>query len=164
VEFATPVTIDYDSAESCRPLSEVPWASEFPPIDPRWRTETVLGLAEAIRETKDFSRLPILADALEENGCENPFVLAHCRQCEIHHRECWLVSAILMSPKSELFEDRFLPTEDWRDFPIPELPETSTWHESHPCPRWLLVCLGLICSLSVIFFVLFVVLGYSTRP
>lgn len=33
---------------------------------PEWRTETVVGLCLAMRETRDYSACPILADALQE--------------------------------------------------------------------------------------------------
>ncbi len=37
--------------------------------NPEWRTSTVVALCESMRQLQDFSALPILADALEENGC-----------------------------------------------------------------------------------------------
>ena len=42
-----------------------------PPDGPRWRTETVLALCRRMRDDKDYSVMPILADALEENGYED---------------------------------------------------------------------------------------------
>ena len=41
-------------------------------------------------------RLPaILADALQEAGCDNPDVLAHCRGPGPHVRGCWVVDLVL---------------------------------------------------------------------
>ncbi len=46
-----------------------------------WREGTVVRLAQEIYDGRHFDRLPILADALEEAGCDNAEVLAHCREC-----------------------------------------------------------------------------------
>jgi hypothetical protein len=40
-------------------------------FDPRWRTSEVTGLAAAVRSTGDYSLMPIVADALQDAGCEN---------------------------------------------------------------------------------------------
>ena len=63
--------------------------------DPGWRTTAVLGLAAAVYEERAFDRLPILADALEEAGCTDPAVLAHCRRPRGHARGCWVVDLLL---------------------------------------------------------------------
>jgi hypothetical protein len=63
--------------------------------DLHWLTPTVKQLAEAIYEDRDFDRLPILADALEEAGCFNADLLDHCRQPGPHVRGCWAVDAVL---------------------------------------------------------------------
>ena len=41
------------------------------------------------------SRLPILADALEEAGCTDADMLAHCRGPGPHVRGCWVVDLVL---------------------------------------------------------------------
>jgi hypothetical protein len=71
-----------------RPVS----ATEF-----SWRTSTVLALAQAIYTDRAFDRLPILADALEDAGCDNADILNHCRQPSPteHVRGCWVVDLIL---------------------------------------------------------------------
>ena len=51
--------------------------------------------AQAIYDDRDFDRLPILADALEEAGCTNADILAHCRQPGEHVRGCWVVDLLL---------------------------------------------------------------------
>jgi hypothetical protein len=52
-------------------------------------TSDVIGLAAAIHLTGDFSRLPILADALEEAGATDETLLRHCRGPGPHVRGCW---------------------------------------------------------------------------
>ncbi len=44
-----------------------------------WLTDTVKGLAEQIYQEREFSLMPILGDALEDAGCTDRFILAHCR-------------------------------------------------------------------------------------
>jgi hypothetical protein len=68
------------------PLAPVTW-------EPSWRSETVVALATGIHLDNAFDRLPILADALEEAGCDDPEVLAHCRGPGPHARGCWVVDA-----------------------------------------------------------------------
>ena len=60
-----------------------------------WRSETVVALASAIYAERAFDRLPILADALEEAGCDHPDVLVHCRGPGPHVRGCWVVDLVL---------------------------------------------------------------------
>jgi hypothetical protein len=64
-------------------------------INPAWRTPTAVQLARAIYEGRDFAALPVLADALEEAGCDNADILAHCRQGGEHARGCFAVDAVL---------------------------------------------------------------------
>lgn len=58
-------------------------------------TESVFTLASAIYEERAFDRLPILADALEESGCRDAAILAHCRGPGPHVRGCWVVDLLL---------------------------------------------------------------------
>jgi hypothetical protein len=69
----------------------------FRPVafDPSWRSSTAVGLALSIYESRDFATMPILADALEEAGCDEPSVLAHCRGDGPHVRGCWVVDLVL---------------------------------------------------------------------
>jgi hypothetical protein len=60
-----------------------------------WITATVVRLARGIYEGGAFDRLPILADALEEAGCDNAAVLAHCRGEGPHVRGCWVLDLLL---------------------------------------------------------------------
>jgi hypothetical protein len=52
-------------------------------------------LAREIYDNRAFERLPSLADALEEVGCDNAEILDHCLEAGPHVRGCWIVDAIL---------------------------------------------------------------------
>jgi hypothetical protein len=73
------------------------FGNPFRPVafSPAWRSETVVALASAIYAERAFDRLPILADALEEAGCDHPDVLSHCRGPGPHVRGCWVVDGVL---------------------------------------------------------------------
>ncbi|OWK46984.1 hypothetical protein FRUB_00683 [Fimbriiglobus ruber] len=64
-------------------------------LDPTWQSSTVLTLASGIYTDRAFDRLPILADALEEAGCDDPDLLNHCRSEGPHARGCWAVDLLL---------------------------------------------------------------------
>jgi hypothetical protein len=49
---------------------------------------TIIALAN------DLSSLPILADAMEENGCADKIALDHCRQKCRHYHGCWVIDRI----------------------------------------------------------------------
>jgi hypothetical protein len=68
----------------------------FRPItfDPTWLTPTVKQLAESIYQERAFVRLSILADALEDAGCNQPDVLGHLRDGGEHCRGCWAVDVV----------------------------------------------------------------------
>ena len=63
-------------------------------INPAWHTSTVLALATGIYQEKAFHRMPILADALQDAGCDNEDILYHCRQPGEHVRGCWLIDLL----------------------------------------------------------------------
>jgi hypothetical protein len=63
---------------------------------PEWRTSTVLALAQQMYDSRDFSAMPILADALQDAGCDNAAILEHCRGPGPHVRGCWVVDSLLM--------------------------------------------------------------------
>ena len=64
-------------------------------IDPRSLTSTVHSLAAGIYTERAFDRMPILADALEEAGCDHADILNHCRGDGPHVRGCWVVDLLL---------------------------------------------------------------------
>ena len=61
----------------------------------RWQSETVVALANSIYAERAFDRIAILADALEEAGCDNRDMLDHCRGDGPHVRGCWVVDLVL---------------------------------------------------------------------
>jgi hypothetical protein len=66
--------------------------------DPSWQAwngGAVGELAHGIYEERAFDRLPVLADALEEAGCAEAALLAHCRQPAEHVRGCWVIDLLL---------------------------------------------------------------------
>jgi hypothetical protein len=68
-----------------------------PRVEPEWLAwngGTVVQLAQAIYDERAFDRLPILADALEDAGCHDTDILAHCRQPGEHVRGCWVVDLV----------------------------------------------------------------------
>jgi hypothetical protein len=46
-------------------------------------------------ESRDFGPMLILADALQDSGCDNPDILTHCRSDGPHVRGCWVVDLVL---------------------------------------------------------------------
>jgi hypothetical protein len=66
-----------------------------PMFDKKWRSETVTALANGIYIDHAFDRLPIMADALEEAGCDDPAMLTHLRATGPHCRGCWVLDLAL---------------------------------------------------------------------
>ena len=62
---------------------------------PHWRTDNVVALARTIYEERCFDRLPILADALLDAGCDSEAILSHCRSSGSHVRGCWVIDLLL---------------------------------------------------------------------
>ena len=60
-----------------------------------WEGGTVRNLAAAVYAGPDFDRLPIVADALEEAGCDAAEFLAHLRGPGPHARGCWALDLLL---------------------------------------------------------------------
>jgi hypothetical protein len=57
------------------------FGNPFRPVtfSPEWHTDTAVALARQMYEARDFSAMPILADALQDAGCDNEDILSHCR-------------------------------------------------------------------------------------
>ena len=74
------------------------FGNPFRPVhfDPAWRTDTALAIARQMYESREFGAAPILADALQDAGCENDDILAHCRDPHATHvRGCWVCDLVL---------------------------------------------------------------------
>ncbi|AWM42117.1 hypothetical protein C1280_03105 [Gemmata obscuriglobus] len=71
------------------PFRPVPFASA-------WRSSDVLLLAEGIYTDRAWDRMPILADALQEAGCDSADLLNHLRDPDATHvRGCWALDLVL---------------------------------------------------------------------
>jgi hypothetical protein len=85
--------------ECCSQLREVignPFrALQVDPCWLAWNGGAVRQLARSIYDEGRFDELPFLADALQEAGCSEPDLLAHCRRPDGHVRGCWAVDLLL---------------------------------------------------------------------
>jgi sugar phosphate isomerase/epimerase len=67
-------------------------------LDPSWlawQNRTIPIIAWSIYGERGFVDLPILADALEEAGCQDQSILGHCRSGDEHVRGCWVIDCLL---------------------------------------------------------------------
>jgi hypothetical protein len=73
------------------------FGNPFRPVafSPEWRTDTAVALARQMYEAREFSAMPILADALQDAGCDSAEILDHCRGPGPHVRGCWVVDLVL---------------------------------------------------------------------
>jgi hypothetical protein len=63
---------------------------------PEWSTDTAVAISREMYDTRDFSAMPILADALQDAGCDAADILSHCRDtAQTHVRGCWVVDLVL---------------------------------------------------------------------
>jgi hypothetical protein len=70
-------------------------------VSPAWRTAQVVALAQAAYDNRTLpagtlepARLAVLADALEDAGCDNAELLGHLRGEGPHVRGCWVVDLL----------------------------------------------------------------------
>jgi hypothetical protein len=83
----------------CDLLREV-FGNPFRPVvlDPDWRSANdglAPRLAREIYDTRRFGELPVVADALEDAGCDLRELLDHLRRPGGHVRGCWALDAVL---------------------------------------------------------------------
>jgi hypothetical protein len=67
-------------------------------IDPvvlRWNDGTIPKLAQVIYDEQAFDRMPILADALQDAGCDDEELVSHFLGTGPHCRGCWALDAVL---------------------------------------------------------------------
>ncbi|WP_232069842.1 hypothetical protein [Gemmata massiliana] len=93
------------ASESARKAEEIKQAhflrdvvgNPFRPVtfDSSWLTSTVSALAAGIYTESAFDRLPILADALQDAGCDNEDILTHFRSDGPHVKGCWALDLVL---------------------------------------------------------------------
>ena len=58
-------------------------------------TTPVVNLARTIYQERAFERMPELATALDQSGCQLSEILIHCRGPSAHVRGCWALDLIL---------------------------------------------------------------------
>lgn len=68
------------------------------PFDSAWCTSTAIALVRGMYQTSEYFAMPILADALQDAGCDDPGVLDHCRNDKPHSRGCWVCKAVFGEP------------------------------------------------------------------
>jgi hypothetical protein len=61
----------------------------------RWHYGLLVSMARQMYDSRDFADMPVLADALEEVGCQDQDILAHCRSGGEHVKGCYVVDALL---------------------------------------------------------------------
>jgi predicted DNA-binding WGR domain protein len=67
-----------------------------PGVIDEWRSTRVQELAESMYLTGDFRQMFQLADALQQAGCDDRDILAHCRDpLRVHSRGCWVIDSVL---------------------------------------------------------------------
>ena len=74
------------------------WGTPYTPVRfvKSWRTDTAVSLARTMYESREFGAMPILADALQDAGCDSEDILNHCRDAnQAHVRGCWVVDLVL---------------------------------------------------------------------
>jgi hypothetical protein len=86
----------YQGGRGCQLNRRKRKPQQEPIFRPEWRTDAVISLANGIYDLREFAAMPILADALQDAGCEQPDLLAHCRDARNPHvRGCWVVDLVL---------------------------------------------------------------------
>ncbi|AMV25311.1 hypothetical protein VT84_13000 [Gemmata sp. SH-PL17] len=66
-------------------------------VQPFWLTTTVRTLVEGFYAGTTFDQLPILADALQDAGCNSDDILNHLRSPGPHVGDCWAQDLLLNS-------------------------------------------------------------------
>jgi hypothetical protein len=104
-----PATRHAEEAEHCKLLRDI--FNPFRPLPPlpasllRWNDGIIRQMANAIYEHRDLpsghlrsDRLAVLADGLQDAGCEDAELLGHLRGGGVHVRGCWGVDVVLGRP------------------------------------------------------------------
>jgi hypothetical protein len=93
---ATREDVEAECHHQCHLLRCI-FGNSFRPValDRSWLTPGVVTLAQSIYENRSFDRMPMLADALENSGCDDAEILSHCRTQREHTRGCWVIDNLL---------------------------------------------------------------------
>jgi hypothetical protein len=85
-----------EEAVQCEIARDVLGYPEFTvKFDRNWGTTTAVAIVREMYSSRDFSAMPILADALQDAGCDEPEILEHCRAEKPHVRGCWVCEEIV---------------------------------------------------------------------
>lgn len=90
-----------EQAAQCALLRDIFGPLPFrPPTVPQsllaWNGGTIVKMAQVIYDEYRFEDMPVLADALQEAGCEDHGMLQHCRHPDQPHaRGCWVLDLLL---------------------------------------------------------------------
>src|SRR5262249_19119703 len=79
----------------CQLLREIVGPFRIVRLDRSWQTATTIAIAQTIYDSQDYTAMPILADAIEDAGCDDADILSHLRGPRPHARGCWLVDLLL---------------------------------------------------------------------
>jgi hypothetical protein len=71
-------------------------------LEPSCRTPMAVAIARAACEDGDFGSLPVLGDVLEDAGCTDADILAHCRGPGPHGRGCFVIDWLLRKNRSAI--------------------------------------------------------------
>jgi hypothetical protein len=95
-ENAGVAAAELEPAVQCSLLHDI-LGNPFHPAAVRegWRTAPILMLADEIDRDRSFGRLPELATAMIQAGCDDNAILNHCRSDGPHVRGCWVVDLLL---------------------------------------------------------------------
>ncbi len=97
VKVGTPEAIsEPEERAQCVLVREI-FGNPFRPVTfaTEWRTEAAVGIAAKMYDARDFGNMPVLADALQDAGCDHADILSHCRGDGPHVRGCWVVDLVL---------------------------------------------------------------------
>jgi len=89
---------NWESLLSCMCRDIFPWNHVWDHRIHQWMKANDGAVIKIAREIRCYNRttlLPILADALEDAGCDDNQVLSHCRKETFHTRFCWVIQGIM---------------------------------------------------------------------
>jgi hypothetical protein len=95
--------VDWSRGYADEPLCQIAllrdiFDNPFRPVAflPEWCTSTTVSIARQMYDAREFCAMPILADALQDAGCNDQNILNHCRDTTVPHvRGCWVVDLVL---------------------------------------------------------------------
>ncbi len=65
-------------------------------FDPQWKTSDAVAIANNIYDNKNFTQMPILADAMQDAGCDDEIILIRMRDPQHPwHRGCYLIDHLI---------------------------------------------------------------------